>query len=97
MEAVLREWAKLYPKEVLDFDREMRDLRKAQDRSGFSTGAGTQNGQALYGEIPATLYTMVSNAVGSPHWHQDIASRETFWSLFQVGKVRRGAGLPKHE
>lgn len=93
IEDALRRWGRTHTQELLDFEKQMDFVRKTQDRRGFSKGGD----QALYGEIPVSLHDMISLYVGSPNWHHDPATRETFWSMFQVGKIRKGAGLPKHE
>jgi hypothetical protein len=96
IEATISAWVRKFPQEVADFELHMKRLRDERSRDQASR-LGTQAAMSTFGEIPVRLHGAICMAIGSQHWHHDPATRKTFWSLFTMGKIRRGARLPGHE
>jgi hypothetical protein len=94
VEKAIKLWGLKYPQEVVNFDRQMKETRGAYSQERASKLDGNM---ALFGEIPQSLNGIMTIAMGSNLWHHDPKTRQAFWSLFKVGKIRPNAQMPKHE
>ena len=78
-------WARANVAEVVLFDRQMKALRKSQDKkSGMSKAGSLQR----LGEIPISLNEVMKRRFGML-WRENQKLKTLFWKHFRVGRIDR--------
>lgn len=90
----MKSWATKFPQELLAFKKQMAETRwnlHAGRKSTHAMGMSRGGTRLLNGEVPRTLYKIISMRLKSTEWVSDPVIMEKFWGLFQVGRVNASA------